>query len=159
MEIRTIQEKDDIALAAIIRQTLDEFNAGHPGTVYYDESTDHLTKLFQKENSIYFVAAEADQIFGGAGIYPTEGLAADTVELVKMYLLPEARGKGLGKKLILQCIDFAKSKGYTKIYLETMPELQNAIGVYEKLGFTFLDAPLGNTGHHGCDIWMLKNIG
>ncbi len=158
MEIRNIQKKDDIALATIIRKTLDEFNAAKPGTVYYDESTDHLSRLFQKENSAYFVAMENEQILGGAGIFPTDGLPADTVELVKMYLLPEARGKGLGKKLILQCVDFAKTKGYSNIYLETMPELKKAIVVYEKLGFTFLDAPLGNTGHHDCDIWMLKNI-
>jgi putative acetyltransferase len=39
-----------------------------------------------------------------------------------------------------------------------MSELKQAIGVYEKFGFDYLNKPLGNTGHFGCDVWMLKNI-
>ena len=76
-----------------------------------------------------------------------------------MYLLPEARGKGLGKALVNSCIDFAIKNGYKKVYLETMPELQNAVNMYEKMGFTLLQGPLGNTGHFACSIRMLKDIG
>jgi putative acetyltransferase len=75
-----------------------------------------------------------------------------------MYLTPSARGTGLGKKLIATCLDEAKKIGFTKVYLETMPELKKAVSVYEKFGFIYLDAPMGNTGHNGCDIWMLKEM-
>jgi putative acetyltransferase len=52
----------------------------------------------------------------------------------------------------------AKSEGYQKIYLETMPELSAAVVAYEKLGFKKLQGPLGNTGHYSCSIWMLYEI-
>jgi putative acetyltransferase len=75
-----------------------------------------------------------------------------------MYLTPTARGTGLGKKLIATCLAEAKKIGFTHVYLETMPELKKAVSVYEKFGFTYLQVPMGNTGHNGCDIWMLKEI-
>ena len=95
---------------------------------------------------------------GGAGIFPTEGLGDTTCELVKMYLTPTARGTGLGKKLIDTCLAKAKTMGYTQVYLETMPELKKAVRVYEKFGFTYLTGPMGNSGHNGCDIWMIKTL-
>jgi putative acetyltransferase len=60
--------------------------------------------------------------------------------------------------LIQKCIDFAKQNFYESIYLETMPELKKAMSIYEKFGFYYLKGPMGNTGHFGCDIWMLKDI-
>lgn len=159
IDIRKITEENNKELAVIIRQTLKEFKADKPGTVYYDESTDHLSDLFTEENSVYYVALGDGKLLGGAGIYPTKGLPDDTLELVKMYLLPEARGLGLGKKLILQCVETAKTLGYKRIYLETMAELSKAVVTYERLGFERLETPLGNSGHHSCEIWMIKEIG
>jgi putative acetyltransferase len=156
--IREIRQEDNKELAFVIRKALEEFKADKPGTVYYDHSTDHLSDLFRTENSVYFVAIQEGVLLGGAGLYPTEGLDADTIELVKMYLRPEARGKGLGKSLILRCIEHAAIRGYRKIYLETMSELDKAVNVYEKLGFVLLDSPLGNSGHHSCELWMVKEI-
>lgn len=158
VHIRPIEPADNPALAIIIRHTLAEFGANHPGTVYYDSSTDALYDLFQTPGSTYFVAELHGKLLGGAGIFPSDGLPTGTCELVKMYLLPEARGLGLGKLLIEKSLNFARSAGYRQVYLETMPELRKAVSVYEKLGFRYLDAPMGNTGHFGCDIWMLKEL-
>ena len=156
--IRTIQPSDNQALAVIIRNALAEFGANKPGTVYYDATTDALYELFQKQGSIYFVASENNQLIGGAGIYPSPRLPPDTCELVKMYLAPAARGKGIGKMLIEKALQFARETGYRNVYIETMPELRKAMTVYEKFGFRYLDGPMGNTGHFGCEIWMLKSL-
>jgi putative acetyltransferase len=156
--IRPIAAADNPAIAKIIRDTLAEFGANHPGTVYFDSSTDHLFELFQQDRAAYWVAEKDDEIVGGAGIFPTEGLPADTAELVKMYLLPKARGLGLGRHMIQQCLDWARAKGYQQIYLETMPELRKALKVYEKFGFEYLKAPMGNSGHTGCSLWMMKKL-
>ena len=158
IKLRTIQKEDNVQLAQIIRDTLTEFKANKPGTVYYDETTDQLFELFQKPGSIYYVALMDDEIVGGGGIYPSDGLPNGTCELVKMYLLPEARGIGLGKRIIEECLAFAKENGYTQVYIESMPELENALKVYEKFGFKYISAPLGNTGHHGCEKWMLLSL-
>jgi len=157
--IRTIRATDNAPLAVIIRQTLAEFGAAKHGTVYYDESTDHLSDIFDVPNSAYFVAEENGIVLGGGGIYPTQGLPSNTCELVKMYLLPEARGKGIGRKIMDQCFAFAKKQGFEQIYLESMPELAHAVTIYERLGFRKIKSPLGDSGHYSCDIWMLKNIG
>jgi putative acetyltransferase len=156
--LRTIQAADNAILAKIIRKSLEEFNANKPGTVYFDATTDNLSAVFAADKSIYFVAAENNMILGGAGIYPTENLPEDTCELVKLYLAPAARGKGIGKLLMQQCFTAAKELGYKKMYLETMPELNIAVPLYEKMGFTYLYAPQGNSGHSGCDIWMIKDL-
>ena len=158
VNIRIIEKNDDPLIAKIIRDTLKEFGANHPGTVYYDESTDHLSDVFDLPGSIYFIAEDETGILGGAGIYPTEGLPAGTCELVKMYLVPSARNRGLGKKMISNCLDYAKKAGYHQVYLETMPELEKALIVYEKMGFEYLKGPMGNSGHFGCSLWMLKKI-
>ena len=156
--IRTIQPGDDKALATIIRDTLAEFKANKPGTVYFDETTDHLSDVFKASGSIYFVAELNEEIMGGSGIYPTANLPEGTCDLVKLYLSSKARGRGLGKTLLQKCIAAAKELGYKKIYLETMPELTIAIPMYEKLGFTYLPAAQGSSGHTGCDVWMIKNL-
>jgi len=156
--IRNIQQGDNASLAKIVRDTLAEFGANRPGTVYFDPTTDTLFELFQRPAATYFVAEVNNKIIGGAGIFPSDGLPADTCELVKMYLLPEARGMGLGKTLIAKCLEFAKEAGYRNVYLESMPELKKALSVYEKFGFHYLKGPMGNTGHFGCGLWMLKEL-
>lgn len=159
MQIRHIQQSDNSALAKIIRDTLTEFGANHPGTVFYDAATDALFELFQQPLAAYFVAETDDrQVVGGGGIYPTDGLPEDTCELVKMYLVPEVRGKGIGKTIIEKCVQTAKEFGFQRIYIESMPELKRALKVYELFGFTYLSAPLGNSGHFGCELWMTKEL-
>lgn len=158
IRIRPLKAADNTVLATIIRSSLSEFGADKPGTVYYDPTTDALYELFQTPGSFYLVAEENNRLLGGAGIFPSAGLPTGVCELVKMYLRTEARGKGLGRLLIQECLQQAKTLGYTSAYLETMPELSTAVGIYEKLGFRYLPGPMGNTGHFGCDVWMIKEI-
>ncbi len=158
LTIRTIQPSDNPHLAVIIRNALAEFGANKPGTVFYDPTTDNLFTLFQQPGSIYYVAESENTIIGGAGIFPSNGLPPGTCELVKLYLSPASRGKGLGKLLIEKCLEFATENDYQQVYIETMPELRKAVSVYENFGFNYLNGPLGNTGHFGCDVWMLKQL-
>jgi putative acetyltransferase len=111
--IRPIEPADNKAIATIIRTALTEFGANKPGTVFYDDTTDHLYELFTAEpQSGYFIALQDGIIVGGAGYYPTEGLPTGTCELVKMYLNAAARGMGLGRKMIDFVLAAAKQKGY-----------------------------------------------
>ena len=158
ISIRTIQPADNPFLSRIVKDTLAEFGANKPGTVYYDPTTDSLFELFQTKGAAYFVAEVDEKIVGGGGIYPTDGLPANTCELVKMYLLPQARGTGLGRTLIEKCLNFAKDAGYKQVYLETMPELKQALSMYAKFGFEYLKGPMGNSGHTGCSLWMLREL-
>ena len=156
INVRPIAREDNVALAKVIRQVMEEFGVNLPNTVYTDPTTDHLYELFQKEKAVYNVAELEGKVVGGGGIYPTDGLPDGVCELVKMWLLPEARGLGLGRSMIERCMQQAKELGFTKIYLESMPELKQALKIYEQFGFEYLNKQMGNSGHTGCQKWMIK---
>ncbi|MBX0333050.1 GNAT family N-acetyltransferase [Pontibacter sp. HSC-14F20] len=158
LTIRPIQPSDNEPLATLIRKVFREFKIDKPGTVYTDPTTDALYELFQQSGSAYIVAEENGTILGGCGVYPTEGLPAGCAELVKFYLAAEARGKGIGNKLMQQSIATARVLGYKQLYLESFPELAKAVSMYEKAGFRPLPHALGNSGHFSCNIWMLKEL-
>jgi len=75
-----------------------------------------------------------------------------------MYFSPVARGKGLGVEMILKCLDFAKEVGFQSCYLETLEMMKDAQKLYQKVGFNYLEKPLGCTGHTSCPIWMMKKL-
>jgi len=158
MAIRKIQPNDNQTLGSVIQTVLKEFGIDRPGTAYYDPQLYSLYESFQTPGSNYWVVEIDNEIVGCGGIFPTKGLNKGCVELVKFYLLPKARGKGMGKELLLQCISGAKEMGYESMYLETMPELTTAIPLYERNGFRHLTAPLGDSGHFACTIWMQKTL-
>jgi len=158
MEIRPIEQKDNPVLAELIRKVFREFKINKPGTVYTDPTTDKLYELFQTPNSAYFVATENNNLLGGCGIFPTEGLPTGCAELVKFYLSAEARGKGIGKQLMVKSMQSAQAFNYQQLYLESFPELGKAISIYEKAGFKPLSHSLGNSGHYACTLWMLKEL-
>lgn len=159
IQIRPIEQKDNLDIAKVIRGALEEFGANKPGTVYFDPTTDALFELFNNTpGSYYYIATIDNNVVGGAGIFPTENLPNGTCELVKLYLHKDARGTGLGKQLLNRAMQWAKENGYTQVYLESMPELSKAVTIYENVGFKRIHQPLGNSGHCGCDIWMVKNL-
>jgi putative acetyltransferase len=155
---RVLEERDNKGIAGLIRSVFREFKIDRPGTVYFDPTTDNLYKLFQKERTIYWIAEEEGKIIGGCGIYATPLLPEGCAELVKFYLAGNQRGKGIGRILMEKSLESAKQLGYNQIYLESLPELSKAISIYEKAGFKFIPGPLGNSGHFGCNIWMLKKL-
>ncbi|NMB72878.1 MAG: GNAT family N-acetyltransferase [Bacteroidales bacterium] len=155
---RRIRKKDNKDIAALIRSVFREFGIARPGTVYFDPTTDDLYKLFKEPGSVYWIAEEEGTIIGGCGIYPTPGLPEGCAELVKFYLHPEKRGIGIGRELMTKSLRSARRMGYRQVYLESLPELNKAIRIYSKAGFEFIPGPMGNSGHYGCDIWMLKQL-
>ena len=81
------------------------------------------------------------------------------VNLVSLGIcLPEARGIGLGAKMMDLCLQKATEFGFDSCYLETLPKMIEAQKLYKKVGFEYLDKPLGNTGHSTCPVWMLKKL-
>jgi putative acetyltransferase len=156
--IRLIKPEDNHDLAQMIRAVFDEHSAPKMGTIYSDPTTDNLFQLFTAPKSVLWVAEIDNEIVGSCGIYPTEGLDGGTTELVKYYLLAKCRGKGIGKSLMKKTIKSTVEFGYTKIYLESLPQFSNAVSMYEKQGFKTLSNPLGNSGHPACNIWMLREL-
>lgn len=59
-------------------------------------------------------------------------------EVAKMTVAEQYRGLGIGKRLLARAIEYARELGAKRLYLETNSQLQNAIHVYESLGFRHL---------------------
>jgi len=157
-QITEISEKDNPSVAKMIREVFEEYGAPAAGTVYEDPTTDCLSKVFEEPRSVFYVAKKGNKIVGSCGIFPTEGLPKDTCELVKFYISNELRGKGLGKILMQKCYEKSAELGYRQMYIESLPAFAKAVSIYEKQGFKHLSQPLGNSGHSGCNIWMLKQL-
>jgi putative acetyltransferase len=155
LSFRPIQPQDDAAMAAIIRTVMPEFGAGGPGFAITDPEVDHMSAAYAVPGAAYFVVVDSGgQVLGGGGIAALEGGEPGVCELRKMYFLPQARGQGMGEKLLRHCLAVAKDLGYRTCYLETLTGMDQAIRVYRKVGFHALCAPLGRTGHGGCDQWF-----
>ena len=63
------------------------------------------------------------------------GLSEKTAKLRLFLLVPEARGKGLGRQLLQTCMDFARAKGYQVMQLWTHEEHRAAGALYAKAGW------------------------
>jgi putative acetyltransferase len=156
--IRPIHHADNALLAGIIRSAIEELDLPTEGTAHSDPTTNDLFALFQTPRSCYWVAEQEGNVLGGCGIYPSNGLPDGYCELVRFFLAPAARGKGIGFALMNKSFQSAMEMGYSHCYLESFPEMKEAITMYERNGFVRLNAPLGNTGHFSCNVWMVKKF-
>lgn len=156
--IRPIESGDDARMASIIRTVMPEYGAVGEGYSILDAEVDGMAEAYAADGAAYFVALVGDEVMGGAGIGPLVGGPPDVCELKKMYLLREARGLGLGRRLMERCLDAARAAGYERCYLETLEHMTEARGLYESRGFRPLDAPIGATGHTGCNGWYIREL-
>lgn len=156
--IREINKEDNQAVAQLIRSVFDEMEIPKTGTAYEDPYLDLMFEEYNKPKSVYFVVEKEGKIAGCCGIAPLENGDPTICELQKMYFLPETRGLGIGNRMMEKCLQQARSFGFKKCYIETMPFMHAAQKLYKKSGFEYLAAPMGSTGHTSCPVWMLKEL-
>ncbi|HEV7689955.1 MAG TPA: helix-turn-helix domain-containing GNAT family N-acetyltransferase [Hyphomonadaceae bacterium] len=71
---------------------------------------------------------------------------ADVARIRLLLLEPQARGQGLGRRLVEECVAFSRARGYRRVTLWTHKELTAARAIYAKLGFR-------KTGEESHDDW------
>ena len=157
-KIREIQPCDNKQVASVIRKVLVDLGVPKIGTAYADKALDHMFENYNVPKATYFVVEDKGMVIGCAGVAQLENYEGNVCELQKMYFLEEARGRGLGSRIIDICLQRAKEYGFEKCYLETMPYMNDAQKLYKKRGFEYINAPMGNTGHYSCPVWMLKEL-
>ena len=114
----------------IIFSVLDEYGIGGY-THHTDNDLEDIESAYGKG---YFgmIQNQEGKMVGTFGLFPLSETAA---EIRKMYLLPEARGNGIGKWMVNFLIEKAKELNFKKVELETASVLKEAIGLYKKVGF------------------------
>ncbi|TNC83075.1 MAG: N-acetyltransferase [Oleiphilus sp.] len=156
--IRQIEKKDNAQIASIIREVLTEYGANRPGFAWQDPELDDMSGAYDCAGRSYWVIESGGVVVGGGGVAEFECEMPAVCELQKMYLLPKARGRSLGYRLLSQVIEQARHMGYERCYLETLNSMTEAGRLYQKMGFSPLTAPMGNSGHNACDNWYLKTL-
>jgi putative acetyltransferase len=153
-----IRKKDNSQVARLVRQVMTEFQAVGEGYSIVDPEVDDMYGNYRDKRSCYYVIVLDADVVGCGGIAPLKGGDQFTCELRKMFLLPTARGLGLGRRLLLLLMEQARKRGYQKCYLETLDRMSRANELYSRSGFELLDKPIGNTGHSSCDRWCVLEL-
>jgi ribosomal protein S18 acetylase RimI-like enzyme len=83
-----------------------------------------------------FVAVEGDRYLAMIALRPFDGTVA---EMKRLYVRPEARGRGLARRLIARLCDEARRLNYTEVRLDTLPKMGEAQALYETYGFVDID--------------------
>ncbi|UTZ22782.1 bifunctional helix-turn-helix transcriptional regulator/GNAT family N-acetyltransferase [Vibrio campbellii] len=156
--LRPLTKADNSQVADVIRKVSAEYGlTADKGYGVADPTLDDMYSVYDQQGAAYWIVEYQGEIVGGGGFAPLAG-EPNVCELQKMYFLPQTRGHGLAKRIVALSLQLAKQFGYQQCYLETTECLREAVGLYEKLGFEHLDAPLGQTGHDACEVVMLKTL-
>ena len=156
--IRPIESRDDAAMASIIRTVMPEFGAVGDGFAINDPEVDWMSRAYAEPRCAYFVVERDGMVVGGGGVAPLVGGDSEVCELRKMYFLPALRGIGAGAAMMARCLEAARNLGFKRCYLETLRGMDAAMKLYERSGFQRIGAPMGATGHGGCDSFYLRDL-
>ena len=85
-------------------------------------------------------------------------LAGDgSAEIKRMFVVPEARGRGAGRRLLERLIEAARAEGITVLRLETWVKQPEAIGLYRAAGFEDI-GPFGSYAADPLSLFMEKRL-
>ena len=157
--LRPIRPDDNARVAQIIRTVMTEYGAVGEGYSIEDPEVDGMFEAYDQARAFFLVLETSDgQVVGCGGIAPLRGGDSDTCELKKMYFFAEARGQGMGRKLVEALETAARQRGFHYMYLETIAAMQEANRLYQRLQFEPLAGPMGNTGHTSCGLFYGKKL-
>jgi putative acetyltransferase len=150
--IRPWQSTDRQAAAEVIRSCLAEYGLGWEADGA-DLDVLEVEVSYLDRGGEFWVVESQGQIVGTSAYYPiTRGEQA--VEIRKMYLLPIARGQGLGRHLLGELERSIAARGYREIWIETASVLKEAVQLYEKSGYQ----PATGVETSRCDRVYVKSI-
>ncbi|WP_192878452.1 bifunctional helix-turn-helix transcriptional regulator/GNAT family N-acetyltransferase [Limnobaculum parvum] len=154
--IRPIEARDNIVMGDIILAVFGEYGLlGQEGFSFSDPILHQLSEVYSQKGCAYWVVELDGIVSGGVGIAPME---TGYCELQKLYFLPSVRGMGLARRMVITALEFARQQGYDHCYLESTATLKESLKLYESVGFEYVQERVGASGHHACEVLMVKKL-
>jgi GNAT superfamily N-acetyltransferase len=138
MKIHTGLRPGDLGYVIYLHGSLyaKEYNLDHTFEGEVAAKMGDFAKQFDQEKDFFAVAEEDGEIIGSIAI---NGLG-DRRALLRWFLLhPNARGKGLGKKLLYDALSFCRDRRFNTVNLWTIGELTTAAYLYRQAGFRIVE--------------------
>lgn len=129
--IRAAEPEDVNSIARILAESFAEYESFYTPQAYSATVpfVDEIKKRFCRE--IIWVAECGERVVGTVSAVPKK----DSLYIRSMAITPEARGNGIGERLLNEIENYAVALNYRKLFLNTTPFLKRAIRLYEKFGF------------------------
>ena len=132
--IRPARTADEIAAASLL---FEEYASSLPVALGYQGFETELAELPGKYappgGELLVAWDEGGRAIGCVALRPL--IDGGRCEMKRLYVAPEARGLGLGKALTDAIVEVARERGYSELYLDTLPTMGTAVRVYGKIGF------------------------
>jgi GNAT superfamily N-acetyltransferase len=141
ISLRKAEIGDIEQIKAILFSSLKEYEITIPDN-YSVADIDSIADRNSHEQ--VFVLVKSDSVIGFAVLRP---IAADCIELKRLYLASSERGRGLGKYLLNYVMNFAQKKNFKFIRLETTSKFKEAVWLYKRNGFLEIKEVQISPGH------------
>ena len=130
--LRDATAADGAAIRAVVVTVMTEYGLSSDLAGNDADLRDVVSSYRKRGGSFRVVTSVDGDIVGCGGLYPVDEREA---EIRRMYLLPGARGAGVGRALLEELIAFAQERRFERVLLETASVLKEAISLYCKRGF------------------------
>jgi len=152
--LREAAADDGAAIRAVVVAVMNEYGLSSDLEGNDADLRDLVASYRDRGGSFRVVVSTEGVIVGCGGLYPIDNREA---EIRRMYLLPEARGVGIGRELLEELISVASERRFERVVLETASVLKEAISLYRKRGFE--PAARRSTALRQCDQAYVLQLG
>lgn len=125
----------------VVRALLREYQATLPAKCRFDDAEwQYLPGPYAPPRGTFLLATVAGAPAGCVGLRPFPSPGA--CEMKRLYVMPQLRGSGLGRELVMAAVLRARELGYSHMRLDTIPDsMTAAVELYRQIGFVVLNPP------------------
>ena len=106
-----------------------------------DNELDHLKDYYGPPTGLIALIGDGNEFVGCVCV---RNLGNFMAEIKRMYVRPDFRGRGMGRKLIKKVMAEAKGLGYRFLRLDTIPQMESAIHLFKSMGFYEIEGYTSN---------------